>query len=73
MEEDCEDMKDIISKIHFPDLSKNFLKCFNDYLTNEKLKLIEKKKDLRGEIILNRIGYFIQMLIRKKWRLLKTW
>ena len=48
LEEDCEDMKDIISKIQFRDLSKNFLKCFNDYLTDEELKLIKKSKDLRG-------------------------
>ena len=55
LEEDCEDMKDIISKIQFRDLSKNFLKCFNDYLTDEELKLIKKSKDLRGQIISNRI------------------
>ena len=55
LEEDCEDMKDIISKIQFRDLSKKFLKCFNDYLTDEELKLIKKSKDLRGQIISNRI------------------
>ena len=55
LEEDCEDMKYIISKIQFRDLSKNFLKCFNAYLTDEDLKLIKKSKDLRGQIISNRI------------------
>ena len=71
LEEDCEDMKDIISKIQFRDLSKNFLKCFNDYLTDEELKLIKKSKDLRGQIISNRIEKLYPNADKSKMEVIK--
>jgi hypothetical protein len=66
LEEDCEEMKETISKIQFRDLSKNFLKCFNRYLTNEELELIKKKKHLRGDIISNKIGQLYPNADKKK-------
>ena len=72
LEEDCEDMKDIISKIQFRDLSKNFLKCFNDYLTDEELKLIKKSKDLRGQIISNRIEKLYPNADKSKMEVIKN-
>ena len=72
LEEDFEDMKDIISKIQFQDLSKNFLKCFNDYLTDEELKLIKKNKDLRGQIISNRIEKLYQNADKSKMEVIKN-
>ena len=71
LEEDFEDMKDIISKIQFRDLSKNFLKCFNDYLTDEELKLIKKSKDLRGQIISNRIEKLYPNADKSKMEVIK--
>ena len=72
LEEDCEEMKDIISKIQFRDLSKNFLKCFNRYLTNEELELIKKKKHLRGDIISNRIGQLYPNADKKKMAVIQN-
>ena len=65
-------MKDIISKIQFRDLSKNFLKCFNDYLTDEELKLIKKSKDLRGQIISNRIEKLYPNADKSKMEVIKN-
>lgn len=70
MEEDCEDMKNMISKIQFWDLSKNFLKCFDDYLTKEQLKLIKKNKNLRGEIISNQFGNLYPNADKKKMKVI---
>ena len=72
LEEDCEDMKDMISKIQFRDLSKNFLKCFDVYLTKEQLKLIKKNKNLRGEIISNRIGCLYPNADKKKMEVIQS-
>ena len=72
LEEDCEDMKDTLSKIKFRDLSKNFLKCFNQYLLKEDLEAIKKKKHLRGEIISNRIGKLFPNADKKKMKVIKN-
>ena len=72
LEEDCEEMKEAISKIQFRDLSKNFLKCFNRYLTNEELELIKKKKHLRGDIISNKIGQLYPNADKKKMAVIQN-
>ena len=72
LEEDCEEMKETISKIQFRDLSKNFLKCFNRYLTNEELELIKKKKHLRGDIISNKIGQLYPNADKKKMAVIQN-
>ena len=56
LENDCDDLKYIISKIQFRDLSKNFLRCFNPYLIDDDFAEIKENKQLRGEIISNRIN-----------------
>ena len=56
LENDCDELKYIISKIQFRDLSKNFLRCFNSYLLDEDFDKIKANKQLRGEIISNRIN-----------------
>ena len=73
LEEDCENLKDTINKIKFRDLSKNFLKCFNQYLTNEDLEFIKDNKDLRGEIISNRIGILYPNDDKEKMKVIKNW
>ena len=55
LEDECQDMKGVSGKIQNRDLSKNFLRCFKTYLTQEDLNGIRKNKKLRGEIILKRI------------------
>ena len=72
LEEDCENLKDTINKIKFRDLSKNFLKCFNDYLSEEDLKLIKVNKDLRGEIISNRIEILYPNADKAKMKVIKN-
>jgi hypothetical protein len=72
LEEDCENLKDAINKIKFRDLSKNFLKCFHDYLTEEDLKLIRANKKLRGEIISNRIGILYPNADKEKVKVIKN-
>ena len=72
LEEDCENLKDAINKIKFRDLSKNFLKYFHDYLTQEDLNLIKANKDLRGEIISNRIGILYPNADKEKMKVIKN-
>ena len=48
-------MREVLGKIQNRDLSKNFLRFFKTYLTQEDLNEIRKNKKLRGEIIPKRI------------------
>ena len=43
LENDCDDMRYIISKIQFRDYSKNFLRSFNSYLLDDDFVKIKKK------------------------------
>ena len=55
LEDKCQDIWEVLGKIQKRDLSKNFLRFFKTYLTQEDLNDIRKNKKLRGEIILKRI------------------
>ena len=66
LEKDCDDMKYIISRIQFRDLSKNFLKCFNPYLLDDDFEKIKDKKQERGEIISNRLKKLFPNADKKK-------
>lgn len=72
LEEAYKDMKGLMNKIQFQDLSKNFLKCFNKYLEKEDLELIKEKKHLRGEIISNRLGKLFPNADKKKMDVIKN-
>ena len=49
--DECQDMKEMLGNIQFRDLSKNFLRCFYSFLSDEDWKKIRKNKKRRGEII----------------------
>jgi len=68
LEKDCDDMKYIISRIQFRDLSKNFLKCFNPYLLDDDFQKIKDNKQLRGEIISNRLKTLFPNADKKKMK-----
>ena len=71
LEKDCDDMKYIISRIQFRDLSKNFLKCFNPYLLDDDFKKIKDNKQLRGEIISNRLKKLFPNADKKKMKVVQ--
>ena len=71
LEKDCDDMKYIISRIQFRDLSKNFLKCFNPYLLDDDFKKIKDNKQLRGEIISNRSKKLFPNADKKKMKVVQ--
>ena len=48
-------MNEILGNIQYRDLSKNFLRYFKTFLTDEDWKRIRKNKYKRGEIIAERI------------------
>ena len=48
---ECEELKEILGNIQFRDLSKNFLRSFYSFLTEEDWKKIGKNKNKKGEII----------------------
>lgn len=53
--DECQDIKEILGNIQYRDLSKNFLRYFKTFLTDEDWKRIRKNKYKRGEIITKRI------------------
>ena len=71
LEKDCDDMKYIISRIQFRDLSKNFLKCFNPYLLDDDFKKIKDNKQLRGEVISNRLKKLFPNADKKKMKVVQ--
>ena len=71
LEKDCDDMKYIISRIQFRDLSKNFLKCFNPYLLDDDFQKIKDNKQLRGEIISNRLKTLFPNADKKKMKVVQ--
>jgi len=64
-------MKYIISRIQFRDLSKNFLKCFNPYLLDDDFQKIKDNKQLRGEIISNRLKTLFPNADKKKMKVVQ--
>ena len=48
---ECRELKEILGNIQFRDLSKNFLRSFYAFLTEEDWKKIKKNKNKKGEII----------------------
>ena len=48
---ECGELKEILGNIQFRDLSKNFLRSFYAFLTEEDWKKIKKNKNKKGEII----------------------
>ena len=71
LENDCDDMRYIISKIQFRDYSKNFLRSFNSYLLDDDFAKIKKNKELRGEIIANRINQLFPNADKKKMKIIQ--
>ena len=53
--EECQDMKEILGNIQYRDLSKNFLRSFSTFLSDEDWRLIKKDKTKKGELIIERI------------------
>lgn len=56
LEEECEETKEILGNIQCRKFSKNFLNCFDRYLTSDDEDRIKKNKKLKGVIISERIG-----------------
>ena len=56
LEEECEETKEILGNIQCRKFSKNFLNCFDKYLTPDDEDRIKKNKKLKGVIISERIG-----------------
>ena len=57
LEGECDDLKEMLSKIQFRGLSKNFLRCFHTYLEEDDWKIIERNKKLKGEVIFDIIFF----------------
>ena len=55
LENECQDMKGMLGNLQCRDLSKNFLRCFGTFLTEEDWKSINKDKNKKGKIIAERI------------------
>lgn len=64
--DECQDMKEILGNIQYRDLSKNFLRYFKTFLTEEDWKKIRKNKYKRGEIIAKRIEKFYPKAEKQK-------
>ena len=65
-------MREVLGKIQNRDLSKNFLRFFKTYLTQEDLNEIRKNKKLRGEIIPKRIKELFPEAKEKNQKLFKN-
>ena len=53
--EECQDMKEILGNIQYRDLSKNSLRSFNTFLSEEDWHLFKKDKIIKGKFIVERI------------------
>ena len=80
LKDECQDIKEILGNIQCRTLSKNFLRAFRTFLTDEDWNGIKKNKKKKGVIISNRIKQLypkaskqkmnlIQKLIEKSWDL----
>ena len=69
--DECQDMKEILGNIQFRDLSKNFLRNFNAFLTDEDWKIIRKNKKKKGEIIAGIIEKFYPKADKQKMNIVK--
>ena len=66
LRDECDDLNVTLNKIKFRDLSRNFLRCFYPYLEKDDWKIINNNRNLKGEIISNKIKKNIQNVMRKK-------
>ena len=66
LRDEYQNIKEILSNIQYRDLSKNFLKCFGEFLTDEDWTEIGKNKKKRGEIIADRIQKSYPNVDKKK-------
>jgi hypothetical protein len=80
LKDECQDIKEILGSIQCRTLSKNFLRAFRTFLTDDDWNGITKNKKKKGVIISNRIKQLypkaskqkmdlIQKLIEKSWDL----
>ena len=66
-----QEVKDILGSIQCRDLSKNFLRAFGVYLTDNDWNLIRNNKNKRGEIISKRIEKLYPKADKKKMNLIQ--
>ena len=71
LEGEYEDIKVILNKIQFRDLSKKFLRCFYQYLKQEDWDNIRKDKNSRGKIIFGRIQNLFPNGNKRKMEIVK--
>ena len=69
--EECQDMKEILGNIQYRDLSKNFLRSFSSFLTEEDWYLIKKDKSEKGEIIAERIKQYYPKAGKQKMSIVR--
>ena len=69
--DECQDMKEILGNIQFRDLSKNFLRYFYPFLTDDDWKKIRKNKEKKGEIIAGIIEKFYPKANKQEMSIVK--
>ena len=69
--EECQDMKEILCNLQFRDLSKNFLRYFYPFLTDDDWKIIRKNKEKKGEIIAGIIENFYPKANKQEMSIVK--
>ena len=72
LEGECDDLKEMLSKIQFRGLSKNFLRCFHTYLEEDDWKIIERNKKLKGEVISKKIAKLYPNADKKKLQIIQN-
>ena len=72
LKNECKDLKESLSYIHCRDLSKNFLRVFGTFLTEDDWHFIRKDKNKRGKIISERIKILYPNADKKKFNLIKN-
>lgn len=70
LRDEYEEIKDILGNIQCRDLSKNFLRAFQQYLTDNDWKKIREDKSKRGNIISNRIAKLFPNANKQKMELI---
>jgi len=71
LKDECQDIKEILGNIQCRTLSKNFLRAFGTFLTNDDKNEITKNKKKKGEIISNRIKQLYPKANKQKMNLIK--
>ena len=72
LRDECDDLNVTLNKIKFRDLSRNFLRCFYPYLEKDDWKIINNNRNLKGEIISNKIKKKYPKCDEKKMNLIQN-